>query len=232
VATSDRFLALDGLRLHYRETGDPTAHPVVLLHALFAGGADWDGVASSLADRHRVLAPDLRGSHESGRTERYSYELMRDDIKGLADELGLERFSLIGHSMGGAVAGLFAEEWPDRLDRLVLEDSAPPPPVDRPAPRPTPPADLPPDLPFDVAMAMAILEQVANPNPVWWERLRDITAPTLVIAGGRESHVPQDVLAEVAKRIPNGRLLELGGGHSVHTNRPAEFVAAVREFLP
>ena len=43
---------------------------------------------------------------------------------------------------------------------------------------------------------------------------------------------PQDRLEELARRVPNGRFLPLGGGHSVHRSRPAEFLAAVREFLP
>lgn len=223
----DRFVDLDGLRFHYREAGDAEAPPLVLLHALGVPAADWDGVAGALADGRRVLALESRGSYESPRTERYSFELMRDDLRAFADELGLERFDLVGHSMGGSVAYLFAEEWPERLGRLVIEDTPPP--------RAMPPrrraSEPPPDLPFDIRMARAIIAQVLDPDPAWWERLGEITAPTLLIAGGPTSHVPREWMAEVAERIPDCRLVEITAGHHVHRERPAEFLAAVGAFL-
>ena len=224
----DRFVTLGGLRFHYREVGDQQGHPAVLLHALGAGCSDWDQVARALAPEHRVLAFELRGSFASPRTERYSFELMRDDARDFADEMGLHRFSLIGHSMGGTVAYLFAEEWPERLDRLVIEDT--PPPLQGWY-RPVPDGEPPPDLPFDVEMGRAIMRQLNEPDPAWWERLPEITVPTLLIAGGQDSHVAQEELVEVARRIPSCRLIDLGGGHSVHTERRGEFVAAVRNFL-
>ena len=224
----DRFVTLGGLRFHYREVGDPQGHPAVLLHALGAGCSDWDQVAQALAPEHRVLAFELRGSYASPRTERYSFELMRDEARDFADELGLGRFSLVGHSMGGTVAYLFAEEWPERLDRLVIEDT--PPPLQGRY-RPVPDGEPPPDLPFDVEMARAIMRQLSEPDPAWWERLSVITVPTLLIAGGQDSHVPQEELVDVARRIPGCRLIDLGGGHSVHTERFGEFVAALRDFL-
>ena len=227
----DRFVELGGLRFHYREAGDPDAHPVVLLHGLGPGCDDWDEVAIALADRHRTLAFELRGCHGSARAEEYSFELMRDDVRAFADELGLERYSLAGHSMGGTVAILLAEALaeasPDRLDHLVLEDT--PPPVG--GGPPVPAGDPPPDLPFDLEMARAIIRQVNEPDPAWWERLGDITAPTLFLAGGPDSHVPQDLIADAAARIPGCELVTLGGGHQVHRERRDPFVAAVRSFL-
>lgn len=224
----DRFVTLGGLRFHYREAGDPEGHPAVLLHALGAGCSDWDEVALALAPKHRVLALEMRGSFASPRTEKYSFELMRDDAHDFADELGLGRFSLVGHSMGGTVAYLFAEEWPERLDRLIVEDTAPP---QQGRSWPVPDGEAPPDLPFDVQMGRAILRQLNEPDPAWWRRLSEINIPTLVIAGGPDSHVRQEELVEVARRIPGCCLVDLGGGHCVHSKRRAEFVAAVRDFL-
>ncbi len=80
---------------------------------------DWDAVAAALSDRYRVLALDQRGHGESARPDAYSFELMRDDLARFADALGLD------HSAGGAVAYLFAEEWPERVERLVIEDAPP-----------------------------------------------------------------------------------------------------------
>jgi pimeloyl-ACP methyl ester carboxylesterase len=227
VEINDRFVELGGLAFHYREAGDPAGHAVVLLHALGCGCDDWDDVVRDLADRHRMLAFELRGSHRSARAGAYSFELMRDDVRAFADRLELERFSLAGHSMGGSVAYLFAEAWPERLDRLVVEDT--PPPWHRAQPIAF--GEAPADLPFDIAMARAIVDQLNAPDPAWWESLDRITTPTLILAGGPDSHVPQDRIAVAAARIPDCRLVTLGGGHHVHRERRDEFVEAVRSFL-
>jgi pimeloyl-ACP methyl ester carboxylesterase len=78
---------------------------------------------------------------------------------------------------------------------------------------------------------LGVLGQLNDPDPAWWDRLTDITAPTLVIAGGPTSHIPQDKLAEAAARLPHGTLQVIPAGHEVHANRPAEFTAAVLQFL-
>jgi len=59
----------------------------------------------------------------------------------------------------------------------------------------------------------------------------EIRLPTLIIAGGPDSHVPQDLLAELADRIPGGRIVTIPAGHHIHAERPEEFVAAVHAFL-
>jgi 3-oxoadipate enol-lactonase len=66
---------------------------------------------------------------------------------------------------------------------------------------------------------------------VWgsWERC---CVPTLIIAGGQDSHVDQDRLAEMAALIPDCRLVTIPAGHSVHAVQPDLFIAAVTEFLP
>ncbi|MER5750562.1 alpha/beta hydrolase [Streptomyces sp. NPDC002088] len=58
-----------------------------------------------------------------------------------------------------------------------------------------------------------------------------VTAPTMVVAGGPESRLPQDEIAAMAARFPAGRLVTIPAGHLVHTTRPGEFCAAVEEFL-
>ncbi|MFI2711689.1 alpha/beta fold hydrolase [Micromonospora sp. NPDC018662] len=61
--------------------------------------------------------------------------------------------------------------------------------------------------------------------------MTEITAPTLVVAGGPTSHLPQHELARMTTRIPAARLVTVAAGHAVPTTRPAEFAAAVRSFL-
>jgi esterase len=120
VQTRDATVMLDGLRFHYREWGDPAAPPVVLLHAYTQHARSWDTVAKGLADRFRVLAFDQRGHGESEHAADYHELRFVGDVAGFADALRLERFSLVGLSIGGNAAGSYAALYPDRVERLVL----------------------------------------------------------------------------------------------------------------
>jgi esterase len=227
----DRTIQLSGLTFHYREAGDPDAPPVVLLHALTYDARNWDEIASFLSRRYRVLALDQRGHGQSARPGSYSFELMCEDLKSFADNLGLSRFTLIGHSMGGGVACLFATQWPERLERLVLEDSAPIDPseeVNLPAPSEEPPGDV----PFDWNMLVAVMKQIQTPEPSWWYDLAKLTVPTLIIGGGSTSEVPHERLAGAARLMPDAQLVTVeGAGHYVHDNRPDEYKELLRQFL-
>ncbi|MBA2528931.1 MAG: alpha/beta fold hydrolase [Euzebyales bacterium] len=219
-------VVVDDVRLVCQLSGAPEAPPMALLHALGERGATWDAVRGEFDDFFRVVTIDLRGHGDSDRPGTYSFELMRDDVLGVLDQLGMRRITLVGHSMGGTVAYMIAEEHPSRIERLVLEDTPPPFPRERSIPeRPDGP------LPFDWAVVPAIVGQVNDPDPRWWDRLSEITAPTLLIAGGPSSHIPQDKLRDTATQVPQCTMLTISVGHHVHATRPAEFAAAVLQFL-
>jgi 3-oxoadipate enol-lactonase len=98
--------------------------PLVLLHSLAMAGAMWDGAVAALADRFEVVTVDLRGHGASeGDGRPFSVEDMAGDLAELLDALGIERTSLLGLSMGGSVAIVFAALFGDRADRLVLADT-------------------------------------------------------------------------------------------------------------
>jgi esterase len=157
---------------------------------------------------------------------------MRDDLKAFADALSLDRFTLIGHSMGGTVASLFSERWPERLERLVLEDTIPPYPGIMDPSESEPPEEAPEAVPFDWRVLTSIVRQLYNPDLSWWNDLPMITVPTLIIGGGSTSHVPQEKLAEAAHLIPDCRLTTIeGAGHAVHRTRPGEYKDILRDFL-
>ena len=215
--------------LSLRTWGDPAGHPVVLLHFLAGDADDWAGVAEALAaDGRWVVAPDLRGHGASGRTPDYSLALMRDDVLALADALGLERFDLVGHSMGGSVAVLVAEAARQRLTRLVLEDTAP---ATGAREFPVPPAEAPEEVPFDWPMLRAVVAELNDPDPRAWAELPRITAPVLVVGGGPTSANDQGELVELAAQVPDGRLVTVDVGHHVHTVAPGEYLSHVRPFL-
>jgi 3-oxoadipate enol-lactonase len=217
-------IEVNGVRLAYDTYGGAAAPAMVLLHG---GGADrstWSRVGPALGAGHRVYAPDLRGFGDSARPGAYSFELMRDDVVGFVEALGLRDVTLVGHSMGGTVAWLVAMRRPDLLRRLVVEDTPPPRAGGAPRPVPARPADPP---PFDWDALEAVLRQLNDPDPRWWRAAASIPLPVLVLAGGPASHVPQQELAEVAAWVPDGRLVTIPAGHGIHLARPDEFVAAV-----
>ncbi|WP_212031192.1 alpha/beta fold hydrolase [Cytobacillus depressus] len=220
-------IELNGLTFQYRESGEPSAPPLVALHTMGKSAESWDQVAAVLGEKYRVLALDQRGHGGSARTGTYSFELMCDDLLHFANALNLGRFTLIGHSMGGTVSYLFAESFPSRIERLIVEDTPPPFP-NKPIEVPSKPSD---PLPFDWQVVPSILHQLNEPNPNWWARLPDIIIPTLIIVGG-SSHIPQNKLLEVSKLIPNCDLVTIeSAGHHVHEEQLPAFLAAVKNFL-
>ena len=220
-------IELNGLTFQYRESGEPSLPPIVALHALGNSAESWDQVAAVLGEKYRVLALDQRGHGGSARTSTYTFELMCDDLLYFANAMNLERFTLIGHSMGGTVSYLFSETFPSRIERLIVEDTPPPFP-DKPIEVPTKPSD---PLPFDWQVVPSILQQLNEPNPEWWARLTDIIMPTLIIGGG-SSHIPQNKLQEVSELIPNCELVTIeDAGHFVHDDNLPAFITAVKSFL-
>lgn len=217
---------LGEVRLSCRTTGSATAPPLLLLHGLTSDGRSWDGIAAELAEDWRVHVPDLRGHGASDRPGRYSFELLGQDVLALLDALDVPRAVIVGHSMGGVAAYLLAHAHPDRVAALVLEETPPPVPHERPLPpRPSEP------LGYDWAVRTAIIGQVNAPDPSWWELLAEIRVPALVVGGGPESPFAQDRIAAMADRLPNGRFRSIPAGHNVHRERPVEFLATVRAWL-
>ncbi len=215
-----------GIGLAYQVWGPQDATPMVLLHALGEDGADWSGVAPAFARHWRVYAPDLRGHGRSDWPGDYSLELMCADVLGFLDANELDRVDLVGHSLGGIVAFLLAAARPERVSRLVLEDVAAPLP--RTASIPDRPAG---ELPYDWEMVLAVRNQIDNPDPAWLEQLGQITADTLVLGGGPESHIRQDRVVELADRIPHARVETIPAGHLIHHAEPAAFTETVLRFL-
>ncbi|MGG2089186.1 alpha/beta hydrolase [Priestia aryabhattai] len=220
-------IELNGLTFQYREAGEVSAPAIIALHALGMSAESWDEVAAVLGQEYRFLALDQRGHGGSERTDAYTFELMCDDLLQFVNAMNLERFTLIGHSMGGTVSYLFSETFPERVDRLIVEDTPPP----FTGEKFEIPAKPPGSLSFDWEVVPSILQQLNNPNPKWWGNLIEIIAPTLIIGGG-SSHIPQDKLQEVSKRIANCKLVTIeGAGHEVHAGNLSAFLTAVKSFF-
>ena len=118
---------VNDLALHYLEWGEADAPPIVCVHG-YTGSADaFNALARHLHDRYRILAFDVRGHGESAWSPAgaYRYEDQAKDLAEFAKQLGLDKFVLIGTSMGGIIAMTYAAEHAERLLGLVINDIGP-----------------------------------------------------------------------------------------------------------
>lgn len=122
AAAPSSFLQVAGARLHVRDTGPRDAPAVILLHGFGASLHTWEGWARLLEGDHRVIRFDLPGFGLTGPDPTGDYADARSIaiLAGLLDALGLSKATLIGNSMGGRIAWMFAAQHPERVDRLVL----------------------------------------------------------------------------------------------------------------
>ncbi|HXX93067.1 MAG TPA: alpha/beta hydrolase [Planctomycetota bacterium] len=118
-----RDLSLDGRRYCVLEAG--SGPPLVLLHGLGGSIYDWRYLIRPLAESHRLIVPDLLGAGESDlpEGEDYSIAAQARRIRGILDRLGVGRATFIGNSYGGGIALRLAQDWPERVERLVLLNS-------------------------------------------------------------------------------------------------------------
>jgi pimeloyl-ACP methyl ester carboxylesterase len=117
-----RYEDLTGLRVRYVRRGHGPA--VVLVHGLASSMYTWADVIPALAKDHDVVAVDLPGFGGSDIPDDLSPSVYPDTVLALMDRLGISRATLIGNSLGGAVAVVLAARHPERVRRLVLIDSA------------------------------------------------------------------------------------------------------------
>ena len=253
-------LDVGGRRVHVVEQGAGPA--IVLIHGF--GGSTYDFeelVLAPLARSNRVIAVDLFGFGWSERSDafRYGWKLWADQLAGTLDAMGIERASLVGHSMGGAVAAVFAAKYPERVDRLILADAFYPPA----------PGEIP--LPFRVLrtpvlgeIALGLLPDASAPGfseahherALAWYRIpgtrramlryvRDpskldelaaaypaIAAPTLVLHGTADPFVAFVAMERAVPAIRTARVVPLAnGGHFPFRDAPDWFVGEVDAFL-
>ena len=119
-----RRIAANGVELHLAEAGPADGPLVILLHGFPEFWFGWRELIGPLADAgFRIVAPDQRGYNLSDKPKgvaAYRLDELARDVTALADALGAERFSLVGHDCGASVAWWVATRYPQRLERLAI----------------------------------------------------------------------------------------------------------------
>jgi 2-hydroxy-6-oxonona-2,4-dienedioate hydrolase len=237
---------VDGVRMHARvsEGRAPGGSPVVLVHGLVVSGRYMVPLLEELARSHAVYAPDLPGF---GRSEGPARTL---DVVGLADALaawmravGLRRAALVGNSVGCQVITWLVLRHPGLVERVVLQG-----PVMDARARSTPRQigrfllDAIREPPSLIAIEGLDLLRAGVGRSLWTfrhtledpieERLPKVRVPALVVHGSRDRISPRRWAEEVARLLPDGRLVVLPGApHAANYSAPAVLARVVRSFL-
>jgi pimeloyl-ACP methyl ester carboxylesterase len=122
AAPPSEFVAVGGLRIHVRETGPKDGHALLMLHGFGASLHTWEPWAAALSNQFRAIRFDMPGFGltEPDPTGDYSDKRSMQLLSALMDKLSIERAVLIGHSMGGKLAWMYAANYPDRVSKLIL----------------------------------------------------------------------------------------------------------------
>jgi pimeloyl-ACP methyl ester carboxylesterase len=213
---------------------------VVLLHGITGSGLDWQPVAERLAQERRVIALDARGHGESEWSveEAYAPDHHFADLAGALDALGVARCTLVGFSMGGAVATIYAAARPERVTTLVIVDAYPAPEMSPGSRRiaafiATIYAEDQLMLPagFDPAIARRMRDDLAADAarrldlwPLWQAG----GCPALLVRGESSDVLTAATAAEMVRRRPGTRLVTVPGvGHQVPQQRPQALAEAI-----
>ncbi len=124
---AEKFVTVNGLRIHYLEWGNPDKPPMILLHGIGRIARTFDHIAPHFAKNYRVLAVDMRGHGDSSWDPKGAY-LVEDyvkDVEALARELRLRNIVIWGNSTGGRVAQVFAGMHPELVAAVISEDVGP-----------------------------------------------------------------------------------------------------------
>jgi pimeloyl-ACP methyl ester carboxylesterase len=119
----EKSVPVNGINLHYVDWGSEGKPPLIVLHGFSSQARYWDGFAVRMRDDFHVYCLDQRGHGDSDWAEDYGPDAMPNDLLAFADALGLDKFTLLGHSMGGMVSMRFTAFHPERVQALVVVDA-------------------------------------------------------------------------------------------------------------
>ena len=252
----ERTIEVQGIPTHLFEAGQTTAPPLLYLHGTYLGNL-WLDYHKALSQHFHIFAPDTPGF---GLTARPDWMRNMDDytlyFRDLLNALGLEKATIVGHSLGGWMAAEVAVWFPERVDQLVLANAAgirvKGTPIgdlfamspqesmaisfeDLSAAMPLMPAAVDEDYLLAMFRQSTTLASLAwNPSydPKLERRLAWIKAPTLVLWGANDRLIPSVYGDAFHQLIPGSKLVKLEGtGHMPMFEKPAEWSSTIAAFL-
>lgn len=111
------------MQLYSKKLGE--GKPLIIMHGLFGMSDNWQTLGKKWAEQFEVHLLDMRNHGRSSHSEEFSYEIMSDDLAEYFEKENLGKAHILGHSMGGKVAMLFAVLNPNQLDKLIVADISP-----------------------------------------------------------------------------------------------------------
>jgi len=255
------FAEVNGARLHYRLDGPADAPVLVLSNSLGSNLSMWDPQMPALAARFRVVRSDTRGHGQSQVTPGpYTITQLGRDVLGLLDTLGIERAHFCGLSMGGKIGMWLGVYAPDRINRLILCNTAAK--IGSPeiwnarlelvrtkgmaavAETQGQRWFTPKFIAASPAVVNSTLQMIADTNADGYaancaairdmdqrETISRIRARTLVIAGRHDPVIPAADVKYLVESIPGAKLVELDASHLSNIEAADEFTKALLNFL-
>ncbi len=114
---------MNNISLNYTVLGQ--GEPLIIIHGLFGSSRNWKTLAKSFAETFQVILLDLRNHGDSPFDSEMDFPVMVQDVLGLMQQLDIQSAHILGHSMGGKVAMMLAQQNPDKVLKLVIADIAP-----------------------------------------------------------------------------------------------------------
>jgi pimeloyl-ACP methyl ester carboxylesterase len=117
----EKYIDINGIKLHTVIIGN--GEPIFLLHGFPDFWYGWKNVISGLKDEFKLIVPDTRGINLSDKPEsidNYKIDILIEDVKALATKLNIDKFTLVGHDWGGAIAWAFGSKYPKLLKKLII----------------------------------------------------------------------------------------------------------------
>ena len=249
-----------GVRLQYAESGHADGEPIIMLHGYTDSWFSYSRVLPELAPKYRAISITQRGHGDSSCPGSYTGDDFAADVDAFMEALGIERATVVGHSMGSFVAQTVAIRYPQRVKKLVLIGSATVAGNEgvlglRDAVQTlTDPVDYTFTYEFQAStiyypvpqafLDTVVIESLKLPAQVWKDalvgliatdnaaRLGEIQAPTLVVWGDRDGIFPRAEQDALVAAIPNATLTVYPEtGHALHWERPREFARELEKFV-
>ncbi len=222
------------IKHYFIEKGN--GEPLILLHGNGENCSYFRGQIDEFSKLYHVYAIDTRGHGKTPRGDKpFTIRQFADDLLGFMDEQQIERVHLLGFSDGGNIAMIFAIQYPDRVNRLILNGAnLNPKGVKRFA-------QIPIETGYKIAKKFAtkadsarlnaeMLGLMVNDPNVEPEELARIKAKTLVIAGTKDM-IKEEHTRLIASNIPDSTLVFIKGNHFIASKKPEEYNQAVLRFL-